>query len=47
LIERQMRESDRRIWIGVRWSIQGARNLLLLCMTWKYNPDDYERVWAA
>jgi Transposase, Mutator family len=47
LMERQMREVDRRLWIGVRWSVRGSRNLLLLSMTRKHNPDDFDRVWAA
>ena len=47
LIERQMREVDRRVWIGVRWSIRGVRNLLLLSMARRHNPDDYERVWRT
>ena len=45
LIERQMREVDRRAWIGVRWSPSGLRNLLLLKLARRHNPDDYARVW--
>lgn len=45
LIERQMREVDRRVWIGVRWSPTGLRNLLLLKLARRHNPDDYARVW--
>jgi hypothetical protein len=45
LIERQMREVDRRVLVGVRWSMRGVRNLMLLSMAWRHNPDDYARVW--
>lgn len=45
LIERQMREIDRRVWIGVRWSDRGLENLMRLAMARTHNPDDYQRVW--
>jgi Transposase, Mutator family len=45
LLERQMREVDRRVLVGVRWSVRGVRNLILLSMTWRHNPLDYARVW--
>ena len=46
LVERQMREVDRRVWIGARWSVQGMRNLLLLSLAKTHNPDDYARAWT-
>lgn len=45
LIERQMREVDRRAVIGVRWSVPGIRNLMLLRMARTHNADDYARLW--
>jgi len=45
LLERQMREVDRRVLVGVRWSIRGVRNLMLLSLTRRHNPADYARVW--
>lgn len=47
LIERQMREVDRRTWVGARWSTSGVRNLMLLSMLRRHNADDYERVWQT
>jgi hypothetical protein len=46
VIERQMREVDRRAWIGMRWSEAGLSNLLTLSFAKTHNPDDYERLWA-
>lgn len=45
VIERQMREVDRRAWIGVRWSEPGLSNLLTLSFAKTHNRDDYERIW--
>lgn len=45
VIERQMREVDRRVLVGVRWSIRGVRNLMLLSLARTHNPADYARVW--
>lgn len=45
VVERQMREVNRRVDVGARWSIDGVRNLMLLSMTNKHNPDDYQRLW--
>lgn len=47
LIERQMREVDRRVLVGVRWSIRGVRNLMLLSFTRTHNADDYARAWSS
>jgi hypothetical protein len=47
LIERQMREVDRRVLVGVRWSIRGVRNLMLLSFARTHNPDDYSRAWSG
>ncbi|HEX2289781.1 MAG TPA: hypothetical protein VHH53_06220 [Pseudonocardiaceae bacterium] len=46
LMERQMREVDRRVQIGVRWSIRGVRNLMLLSLARRHNADDYDRAWS-
>jgi hypothetical protein len=40
-----MREVDRRVLVGVRWSIRGVRNLMLLSLARRHNPADYARVW--
>jgi hypothetical protein len=47
LIERQIREVDRRALVGVRWSTSGLRNLLLLSFAKRHNPDDYQQLWYA
>src|SRR6185503_15756895 len=44
--EREMRELNRRTDVGVRWSLQGAANMLALCLAKRHNPDDYERIWT-
>lgn len=46
LVERQMREINRRVDVGVRWSIAGLENLMRLSLTRRHNADDYERVWT-
>lgn len=46
LVERQMREINRRVDVGARWSVGGVRNLMLLSMTKQHNPDDYQRLWS-
>jgi hypothetical protein len=45
LAERQMREVNRRMEPGVRWSDRGALNLLRLRLAHQHNPDDYARLW--
>lgn len=45
LMERQMREINRRIENGARWSENGAKHLLRLRLAKTHNPDDYARVW--
>lgn len=45
LVERQMREVNRRVDVGVRWSVPGVRHLMLLSMAKQHNPDDYQRLW--
>lgn len=45
LVERQMREVNRRMENGSNWSEPGARNLLRLRLAKRHNPDDYARVW--
>jgi len=46
LLERQMREVNRRMELGVRWSDRGALNLLRLRLAQQHNPDDYARLWS-
>ena len=46
LVERQMREINRRVNVGVRWSVRGVENLMRLSMTHRHNPDDYHRLWS-
>lgn len=46
LAERQMRELNRRIENGSRWSERGALNLARLRLVQKHNPDDYARLWS-
>ena len=46
LLERQMREVDRRAWNGARWSSRGLRDLLRLSFARTHNPDDYQRLWS-
>jgi hypothetical protein len=46
LVERQMREVNRRMELGVRWSDRGALNLLRLRLAQQHNPDDYARLWS-
>ena len=45
LVERQMREVNRRVDVGARWSVSGVRNLMRLTLAKRHNPDDYERTW--
>ena len=45
LLERQMREVDRRAWNGARWSSSGLTHLLRLSFARTHNPDDYQRLW--
>lgn len=45
--ERQMRELNRRTDVGVRWSPQGAANILRLRLAKLNNHDDYERIWTT
>lgn len=46
LLERQMREVDRRAWNGSRWSSRGLGHLLRLSFARTHNPDDYQRLWS-
>lgn len=47
LLERQMREINRRMENGGRWSESGARHLLSLRLARTHNPDDYARLWNS
>lgn len=47
VIEREMREINRRSDVGVRWSERGINNLLRLRAAKRINKDDFERVWSA
>lgn len=46
VIEREMREINRRSDVGVRWSERGIDNLLRLRAAKRINKDDFERVWS-
>jgi hypothetical protein len=47
VIEREMREINRRSDVGVRWSERGIDNLLRLRAAKRINRDDFERVWVV
>lgn len=47
VIEREMREINRRSDVGVRWSERGIDNLLRLRAAKRINKDDFERVWQS
>ncbi len=46
VIEREMREVNRRIDVGVRWTVRGIDHPLRLRHAKRINPDDFERVWS-
>jgi hypothetical protein len=46
VVERQMREVNRRVDNGARWSVPGVAHLLRLRLAKRCNPDDYERLWT-
>jgi hypothetical protein len=46
VIEREMREINRRSDVGVLWSERGVDNLLKLRAALRINKDDFERVWS-
>jgi Transposase, Mutator family len=46
VMEREMREINRRSDVGVRWSERGIDNLLRLRAARRINQDDFERVWS-
>lgn len=45
VMEREMREVNRRADVGVRWSLRGIANLMRLRLAKRHNQDDYERLW--
>jgi transposase-like protein len=47
LVEREMRELNRRTDVGARWSLEGVASLVRLRLAQRHNPDDYERIWSA
>lgn len=47
VIEREMREINRRTDVGARWSVRGVDHLLRLRHSKRINPDDFARVWPA
>lgn len=47
VIEREMREINRRTDVGARWSVAGVDHLLRLRHAKRINLDDFERVWSA
>ncbi len=46
VVEREMREINRRVDNGARWSVRGITNLLKLRLAKRCNPDDYQRLWS-
>lgn len=46
VMEREMRELNRRTDVGARWSVSGITNLTKLRLAKRHNPDDYERIWS-
>jgi hypothetical protein len=46
VIEREMREINRRTDVGARWSVSGVDHLLRLRHAKRINPDDFDRVWS-
>ena len=47
VIEREMREINRRTDVGARWTVCGVDHLLRLRHSKRINPDDFDRVWRA
>lgn len=47
VIEREMREINRRTDVGARWSVAGVDHLLRLRHSKRINPDDFDRVWST
>jgi hypothetical protein len=47
VIEREMREINRRTDVGARWSVPGVDHLLRLRHSKRINPDDFNRVWST
>jgi hypothetical protein len=47
VIEREMREINRRTDVGARWSVRGVDHLLRLRHSKRINPDDFARVWPT
>jgi len=47
VIEREMREINRRTDVGARWSIPGVDHLLRLRHARRINPDDFARLWPT
>jgi hypothetical protein len=47
IVEREMREINRRVDVGARWSILGVTHMLKLRLAQRCNPDDYEKLWRS
>ena len=47
VIEREMREINRRTDVGARWTVRGVDHLLRLRHSKRINPDDFDRVWST
>lgn len=45
LVEREMREINRRTDVGVRWSVQGVKNLLNLNIGFRYQTAEWSKLW--
>jgi len=45
LVEREMREINRRTDVGVRWSIEGVKNILNLNLGYRYQHPAWKNLW--
>lgn len=45
IVEREMREINRRTDVGVRWSTKGVQNLLNLKLGCRYKTDAWKNLW--
>jgi hypothetical protein len=47
IVEREMREINRRVDVGARWSIPGVTHLLKLRLAQRCNPEDHKKLWSS
>jgi len=45
LVEREMREINRRTDVGVRWSIEGVKHVLNLNLGYRYQHPTWKKLW--